>query len=259
MSLMTKSRVLMIGTAFAVMLLSACGGSAAAPTSVPAATSAPAQPTATTASAPAAAAATSAPASTAKADATTAPAAATESTAGITYKFIADQTKASYTVDEVFINQNNKLNTAIGVTNIVDGEITLDTKNPTNSKVGTITIDISKLTSDSGQRDNAIRRRWLESSRFPTVTFVPTKLDGLPGTYTAGQELTFKITGDMTVRETTKSVTFDVKAKLDGDTLSGIATTLIKMTDFGFPAPDMAGILKANEEAILTLEFAAKP
>ena len=214
MSFMTKSRVLLIGTALTALILSACGGSSAAPTSAPAATAAPAKPTATTAPAAATATATVAPASTAKAEATIAPAATTAPTtapaAAITYKFVADQTKASYAVDEVFLNQNNKLNTAIGVTNIVDGEITLDVQNPANSKVGTITIDISKLTSDSGQRDNAIRQRWLESSKFPTVTFVPTKLDGLPGTYTAGQELTFKITGDMTVRDTTKSVTFDV-------------------------------------------------
>lgn len=250
MSFMTKSRVLLIGTALTALILSACGGSAAAPTSAPTATSVPT-----------AASATMAPTTAANTEvtATAAPAATTAPGAATTYKFVADQTKASYAVDEVFLNQNNKLNTAIGVTNIVDGEITLDVQNPANSKVGTITIDISKLTSDSGQRDNAIRTRWLESAKFPTVTFAPTKLEGLPSTYTAGQELTFKIIGDMTVRDTTKSVTFDVKVKLDGDTLSGIATTQIKMTDFGFPAPDIGGILKANEDAILTLEFTAKP
>ena len=260
MNLVTKSRFLLIGTALAAVILTACGGSAATPTSAPSATIAPTN-NSTSTSDPATA--TTAPTSGSKTDATAAPVATTAPTAapaaGTLYKFVAEQTKASYKVDEVFINKGNVLNTAIGVTTIVNGEITLDTQNPANSKVGTITIDISKLTSDSGQRDNSIRRRFLESGKFPIVTFVPTKLDSLPATYTAGQELTFKIIGDMTVRDTTKPVTFDVKAKLDGDTLSGIATTQIKMTDFNFPAPDIAGILKANEDAILTLEFVAKP
>ena len=261
MSFVMKWRGLFVGSMLAAFLLSSCGNSAASPTSAPAAATMPTQPTAT--STPAVATATTAPTSSTKTDSIAAPTPTTapvaESSLGVSYKFVADQTKASYTVEEVFLNQNNKLNTAVGVTNIVNGEITLDTKNPGNSKVGTITIDISQFKSDSGQRDNAIRRRWLESSKFPIVTFVPTTLQGLPSTYTAGQELTFKIVGDMTVRDTTKSVTFDVKAKLDGGTLSGVATTQITMTDFGFPAPDIAGILKANDSALLTLEFVAKP
>ncbi len=175
------------------------------------------------------------------------------------YKIVPEESKASYEVEETFLNQNNKLAVAIGVTPLVNGEITLDAQNPANSKVGEITIDISQFTSDSARRDGAIRDRWLESGKYPMVKFVPTAIEGLPAAYEAGADLAFKVTGDMTVRDTTKPVTFDVVAKLDGDKLVGAATSEILMSDFNFEAPNIAGILRAEDKAKLKLEFVAKP
>ncbi|MEK7787057.1 MAG: hypothetical protein AAB658_16765, partial [Chloroflexota bacterium] len=43
-----------------------------------------------------------------------------------TYAIVADQTKASYAVGEIFINQNNRYNLAVGVTDAVGGEIFLN-------------------------------------------------------------------------------------------------------------------------------------
>ncbi len=235
--------------------LSACGGAAPAPApTAPPATAmpAPAEPTALPDPTATAAAAAESPTEAPPAEA---PAAA----AAVTYKIVPEESKASYTVDETFINQNNKLATAIGVTTLVNGEITLDAAAPANSKVGEITVDISAFKSDSDRRDGAIRERWLESAKFPIVKFVPTAYEGLPASYEAGADITFRVTGDMTVRDTTKPVTFDVTARLDGGTLAGTAVTEILMSDFNFEAPNIAGILRAEDKAKLTLEFVAKP
>jgi polyisoprenoid-binding protein YceI len=264
------------GSLVASVLLAACGGAAvpAAPATEAAkvveavvATVAPAatavaeviQATATTApvATEAPAAATVAPTEPPPA-ATEAPAAPAATGAKV-YKIAGDQSEASYSVGEVFISQNNKFVTAIGITQKIEGLITLDVANPSKTTVGEITIDISALTSDSGRRDNAIRGRWLESEKFPMAKFKPTKIEGLPETYTAGQELTFKMTGDMIVRETTVPVTWDVKAKLDGDKLVGEASTAIKMSAFGFEAPNVANILKAEDDAKLAFKFVALP
>jgi polyisoprenoid-binding protein YceI len=254
------------------LLLSSCGGGGAA---APAATSAPAATTAATEppAATVAPAATEAPAATAPPAATEAPAAteppsATEApapteapsaAAPVVYKISESESVASYSVEETFINQNNKLVTAVGKTSKINGEITLDTTDPSKSTVGEITVDISLLASDSGRRDNAIRGRWLESTKFPLATFKATAIEGLPTSYQPGQEITFKITGDMTVRETTTPVTWEVKAKFDGNKLIGEATTAIKMSQFGFEAPNILGILRAEEDAALTFTFVALP
>lgn len=233
---------MMIGGALAgAIVLSACG---AAPT--------PPAPTATTQPQPAVS--TAAPTETPTESA--APAGAGAAT--ITLKIVPNESTASYAVDETFLNQNNRLVTAVGVTTIVNGEITLDPQNPTNTTISEITVDISALKSDSDRRDSAIRRNWLESSKYPIARFVPTGYEGLPASYEIGQELTFKITGDMTVRDTTIPVTWDVKARYDGSQLTGTATTRIKMSSFNFTAPNIAGILRAEDDAKLTLTFVAR-
>ncbi|MCL6552445.1 MAG: YceI family protein [Firmicutes bacterium] len=138
------------------------------------------------------------------------------------------------------------------------GEIIIDRAAPRNSRVGTITVDISQFQSDSARRDNAIRERWLESARYPLATFTPTAIEGLPATYTDGQELRLKVTGDLRVRETTRRVTFDTTLKLEGTTLTGVATTQIRMTDFGFDPPAILGILRAENDVRLEFHIVAR-
>ncbi len=147
----------------------------------------------------------------------------------------------------------------VGATDVVSGEISFNFTHPEQSTDGPITVDISTLKSDSGRRDNAIRRDWLESSKYPIATFTPTEIKGLPSEYADGTELTFEIVGDLTIRDTTRSTTFSVTAKLEGEKLTGTATTTILMSDFNFEAPDIAGILKAENEARLELKFVALP
>lgn len=183
----------------------------------------------------------------------------TATTGGTRYAIAATNSKATYKVNETFINQGNRFNTAQGTTGDVTGDITINKQNPSLSTVGTIKVDISKLASDSGQRDNQIRNRWLESIKYPMATFVPKRLEGLPTTpYTDGQELTFKIVGDLTIRTGTKEVTFDATGKIVGDTFTGTSATKFNMTDFGVDPPDIAGIVKAENGVELAMTIEAK-
>ena len=277
-------------TAACMLLLAGCGSTTTS--TAPAATTAPAAaattpPASEATTAPtmamdatgmAAMGATTAPttgATAPAADATTAPAtgattapatSATAATSSSTssanaqvFKIAPDQSKVTYEVGEVFINQGNKYNLAVGTTQQVSGNITFDPSAPQNSKVGPITIDISTFKTDSDRRDNAIRDRWLESAKFPQAVFTPTKIDGLPTSYAPGQEITLQMTGDMKIRETTKPVTFQVTGKIENNTMTGKATSQIKMSDFGFEPPNILNILKAEDDVKLTLDFVAKP
>jgi polyisoprenoid-binding protein YceI len=177
----------------------------------------------------------------------------------IDYKLVPGESQVSYTVQETFINQNNKLNTAIGVAKQVTGDIYGNKADPSQSKVGLITIDISQFTSDSAMRDNFIRRNFLESSKYPLATFAPTSFEGLPASYTDGQTYTFKVTGNMTIHNVTKPVTFDVTTSLSGTTLSGTATANIKMSDFGVGPITLAGMIQTQDDVKLNLTFLARP
>ena len=256
---MRKINLLLITLA---LLLAACAGQgvttdqaateAPAPAATAAVTQAPVDPPAATLPP---AATVAAPAATEASASPVAP----DTGGAVTYKIVPGESSLTYEVGETFINDNNRFNVAKGSTPQVEGEIRLDKANPQNTQIGEITADISQFASDSGRRDNFIRGRFLESNKFPTVTFKPTNIEGLPEAYTDGQELTFKITGDLTVRDATKPVTFDVTAKADGESLTGVAVTNILMSDFGFGPISIGGMLNTEDQVKATLAFVARP
>ena len=81
-----------------------------------------------------------------------------------------------YRVNETLFTQGNLLATAVGTTTAVRGEITVDRARPANSRIGTVTIDISQFKSDSQRRDSRIRQDWLESAKFPNAEFTATEI-----------------------------------------------------------------------------------
>lgn len=176
----------------------------------------------------------------------------------VTYTIVSAESEASYEVGETFFD-NNRFAVAIGVTSEISGTVLIDLENPSASTLGKIEVDLSKLKSDSNRRDDYIRQNALQSARFPIATFVPTAMSGLPETYTPGETLVFQVTGDLTVKETTQPVTFEVSVTLDGDTLTGSATTTVLMSQFGVGPITLAGILGTEDEVKVTLEFVARP
>jgi len=175
------------------------------------------------------------------------------------YQIVAGESTLSYEVGEVLINQDNRFATAMGVTSDISGTISLDGVNPQSTTIGTITVDISLFKSDSNRRDNTIRSRFLESSKYPQVIFAPTEIVGLPQSYQHGETINFQVVGDTTIRETTLPLTFDVSAVLDGAALSGQASTTFLMSDFGFGPISIAGILNTEDEVKIILNFVARP
>jgi polyisoprenoid-binding protein YceI len=254
-----------IAGALLLLALAACGGTTSqSPTSVPAEPAA--QPTAEVAlpatAAPAAQPTTAPAASTSESaapttgtEATTAPEA---SSAGLrSFAIVPEQTEASYEVQEQFLNRDLP-NKAIGRTNSVEGTFQFDASGRPTGQVTEIKVDLRTLTSDRSMRDQRIRREWLESDTYPYATFVSTGVEGVPESYTEGQDVSFKLLGNLTIREVTKPVTFDVTGKLEGDTVSGIASTSVLMKDFGFDPPTVAGVLTVQDGVTINVNFTAK-
>ncbi len=236
-----------------VVMLTACGAAAPAAEPTVAPTMAAAvEPTAEPTVAPAA----EEPAVEATAEPTAEAASEPAATGARTFVIDPAQSSAQYAVEEIFFS-DNRLFTAVGVTNAVEGEFEVTTDGKPSGKVTRMRVDLRTLKSDSPRRDNAIRRQWLESDKYPYADFVSTDALNLPESYAEGEQVTFTLVGDMTVRDVTKPVEWTVVGTLQGDTVTGEATTVIKMSDFGFAAPDIGGVLKAEDEAALTVKFVA--
>ncbi len=181
----------------------------------------------------------------------------TGDTAGTrTFQLVPEQSSMQYFVEEEFFGQAVPFVTAIGKTSALNGSVVLQIDgNSVQIESGAFEADISTLTSDRPRRDQAIRDRWLQSSRYPIATFVATDALNVPADAGYGQDVTFQVSGDMTIREVTNPLTWDMTARIEGDTLSGTATTFFYMKDYGFDPPDIAGILRVTDGVTVTVDF----
>ncbi len=178
------------------------------------------------------------------------------------YRIDPAQSQAAYSASETFTQafagmQPGKV-TTVGTTKAVAGDILVDPTNPAASRLGEIVVDISQFQSDISMRDNAIRRQWLESAKYPLATFQNATLTGLPAAWPAGQPVSFQIAGDLTVHNTTQHVVWNATATLDGSTLRAEATTTLHMSQFGVQAPSMP-MLSVEDPVTLTLKLVAPP
>ncbi len=176
------------------------------------------------------------------------------------------ESSASYVVTEEFFagalakyGINAGFNEVTGSTNEIAGELQLNVADPANALAyGEFTVNLPSLTTDQNQRDAWIRDNALQSNQFPVATFVANAIENAPASYTDGSEVTFDLVGDLTVREVTLPVTFAVTATLTADTITGVATAPLQLTNFGFEPPSFANTLTVNNDFVLRIELTAK-
>jgi polyisoprenoid-binding protein YceI len=165
-------------------------------------------------------------------------AAPTESTLGVsTYRFVAGETTARFVVDEI-LSGNPK--TVVGETDAVTGAISLDWGAPMQAVLGPVEVDLSGLETDSSFRNRAIREAILQSDREENrvATFSATEISGLPEAVTPGTSYELTITGDLTIKGTTRPVSFDaVVTPISEDRIEGTASLSIPYADFGVEIP----------------------
>ena len=221
----------------------------AAPTSEP-----PAPPTDTpapvvVAEEPAAPAATEEPA----------PAAEEASAGPRTFQVVTEQSEASYQVQEEFFNRQVNIFNPIGRTNAIEGQFQLNISDNQVQLAGNqFTVDLRTLTSDEARRDQRIREQWLESNTYPLAEFRATAIEDFPTNAVEGQDVSFKLVGDLTIREITRPQTFEVTARLEDNTFSGTATTNLLMRDYGFEPPSILGMLQVTDGVTVTVKFVAQ-
>lgn len=195
-----------------------------------------------------------------------APEAATGASDGLrTFVIAADQSSASYVVDEEFLADmlpkygiNAGRQNTIGVTKAIEGQIELNLDDLADALGNNyFQADLSKLESDQALRDRWLRENGPQFNQYPEARFVATAIEGAPSTYTDGQEVTFRLVGDLTIREITQPAVFDVTATLDGSTLTGRAEAFVRMTDFGIDPPNFANTLTVQDEFTIQVDFVA--
>lgn len=164
------------------------------------------------------------------------------------------ETEARYRVREQLANRNLP-NDAVGVTTAVTGKLVMETDGTIVQDESKFVVDLSSLRSDSDRRDNFIRNNTLQTGRYPTAEFVPTEVRNLPTPLPTSGDVTFQLVGDLTLRDVTRSVTWDVEARIEGNSLVGSATTQIRFDEFGMEPPRAPILLSVEDTIQLELDF----
>src|SRR5882762_7645670 len=90
----------------------------------------------------------------------------------------------------------------------VEGSINIDEKDPQNSSV-TATLKATSLDTRTDQRDQHLRSGdFLDVEKYPEIKFRSTRIQG--------NKQSFKLTGDLTIRDVTKPITLNVE--FEGET-----------------------------------------
>jgi polyisoprenoid-binding protein YceI len=175
----------------------------------------------------------------------------------VVFNIVPDHSEVRFILNEVLRGSPNQVT---GRTNQIAGQIGVDFTTPANSQVGEIKIDARSLSTDNELRNRAIRGQILQSSddKFEFISFKPTAITGLPDSVTVGQAFSFQIAGDLTIRDITKPVTFDVTVTPASKTqIEGTASATVQRSDYNLTIPNVPGVADVDQAVKLELDFIA--
>ena len=157
---------------------------------------------------------------------------------------IADGSEVGYRVEESI---NGFDTTANGRTQAVTGAFSIGA---TTVTAGEFTVDMTTFKSIESRRDGQFNGRIMDVANFPTATFVLTAPIDFLQVPTDGTTITASATGDLNLRGTTKSVTFEVEATFANGRVGVLGKIPVLFSDFGIPNPSF-GTISTEDNGLL--------
>jgi polyisoprenoid-binding protein YceI len=170
------------------------------------------------------------------------------------FVIVSAESEAKYVVRE---SLRGLTTNAVGTTNAIEGSILLTDGGLSDAGESLFRVDLSTLESDEGMRDSFIKRTTLQTSQFQFAEFVLEDVSGFPAGYVEDTEVEMTISGTLTIRDVSKPVTWAVKARQLGDTLTAVADLTITFQDFGMSPPSVP-IATAEDEIQLQIVLVAR-
>jgi polyisoprenoid-binding protein YceI len=160
---------------------------------------------------------------------------------------------AEYQVTETFADVPNPVK-AIGKTNSVSGQIKFD-NNQLNPVMSVIKIDLRNLTSDSGRRDNYIKRRTLDTATYPYAEFQINNITGLPMPITTGEYSDVVIEGKLKIKEIESDTLWRGNIIVKDNVTSGKFKTTISFDQYKLTKPLTFRVISVENEFDLVIDF----
>ena len=147
--------------------------------------------------------------------------------------------------------------TTVGTTTVMAGEIAVNLVDLAASRVGEIVVNVEMFQSDSALRDKRIRHDYLQSSHWPFVRFRPTVIEGLDAEFADGTAYDVAITGELTVKETTRTETFAGTVTVTPEGLTAVMSATVLTSDYDVGPINIARLAHTSDEVVLTFELVA--
>ncbi len=186
------------------------------------------------------------------------PANTTAGTGTVALQVVEGQSNASYRVREQLASLSLPSD-AVGTTKAITGTIVGKTDGSIDPALSKFVVDLRTLQSDRSQRDNFLRRNVLETDQYPYATFVPNQAPGLPLTFPPTGQVAFKLVGDLTIRNVTKPVTWDVTCQPQTNQGTCHATTSFTFEYFDLTQPRVSVVLSVVDNITLELNLVLQP
>jgi polyisoprenoid-binding protein YceI len=172
------------------------------------------------------------------------------------FVIVPESSEARFYIDELLRGEPKNVE---GITQAVSGGVLVESLDPLVVSMQPFEIQAGTFVTDNNFRNRAISDAILQAGRFPTIVFIPTSIEGLPGSGEPGQSYTFEVIGDLTIREITQPVTFQVTLTADSaEMITGTATTTINRTDYELNIPSVPQVANVSEEVVLEFDFSAR-
>ncbi|MCY4176472.1 MAG: YceI family protein [Acidimicrobiaceae bacterium] len=156
---------------------------------------------------------------------------------------------AGFRVDEVLSTIGDF--TAAGRTADVSGTVELS---DTELLAAEVTVMMSTLRTDNSFRDGRIYEA-LNTSDFPTATFVLAAPLGLPPGLADGEAFSGVAEGDLTIKGVTNRVSFSLEAQLLGDRLLAVGRSEVVFSDYGVTAPTAPIVVSVEDHGIMEFQL----
>ncbi|MGZ4593799.1 MAG: YceI family protein [Actinomycetes bacterium] len=157
-----------------------------------------------------------------------------------------------------FVARHAMVTKVRGAFNSFEGTAHLDAVDPSKS-TATVTIDVASIDTRQAQRDEHLRTNdFFDAPTFPKITFVSTAVE-------QRDDVTYRLTGDLTIKDVTKSVSIDfeyagsAKDPFGNERVGFEGTTTINRKDYGvnFNAALETGGVMVSEKITLEFEISA--
>lgn len=172
------------------------------------------------------------------------------------YQIVQEASQARFELDEDLRGQRT---TVVGTTNQVAGELALNLTDLSTTQIGTIQVNARTLLTDNNFRNRAIHNEILQTGAYEFIIFTPTAVNGLPDSVAVGEEVSFTVEGDLTIRDVTQPATFEVTAVAVSETeLAGTASSAVEREAFSLTIPEVRNVANVEEVVALVIEFVAR-